>query len=224
MNFAIFRILGILLFLYLTWRNLREDYKENDLISYSWIALLAFFAGGRIIYGLEHWGIWNESWTDWLLVWDKPGMNYVGGYVAMIIASYLVSRKNGWKIWSFVEDSLNNFMIFFLFLMLDEFLRTRFGLMPGIYSFIIIIGLALSIWIKKKYRSFMWYRSGKKGFAFLFVNIILSLILMGVNFWFKNSLIYSFLYLASGLISLIGLFILGEVFEPLMVNQKKKKI
>ena len=59
-------VVGMILFLYLTWRNLREDYKEGVLVSFSWLALLAMVLGGRLLYGLLNWGVWNDNWMDWI--------------------------------------------------------------------------------------------------------------------------------------------------------------
>jgi hypothetical protein len=222
MSLGIIRSLGTILFVYLIWRNLRENYKENDLISYSWMALISFLLGGRLLFGLINWGVWNNSWIDWVSLWSKPGMSYLGAYLFVFGATWLIAKSRDWKIWSFMEDSLVIFLIFFEFLMLDEFVRSSFNLIPGIYSLIILITLIISIFIKNKYRSFVWYKSGKKGFTFFFSNFLLCLMLTIMSFWLKFNLIYSFLYLIGSLIYLVGLFILGEVFQPLFVNSKRK--
>ncbi len=205
------------------WRNLKDNYHENDLISYSWVALLSFFAGGRLVYGLINWGVWNTNWTDWFAVWNKPGLSLIGAYLAVFGVTYWICRNEGWKLWSFAEDSLNVFLVFFIFLILDEFVRSGFDLRTGVNILVAIIAFAASLFIKTKYRSFSWYRSGKKGFGFLFINSLICFMLAGVSFWFKDSIIYTGLYLLGGLISLVGLCILGEVFDELMVNLKRNK-
>lgn len=223
MNLAIIKVLGIVLFLYLMWRNLKDNYHEDKLISYSWMALLSFFVGGRFIYGLINWGIWNDNWMDWFSVWNKPGMSLIGGYLAIFGTTYWICKSEGWKLWSFAEDSLNVFLIFFGFLMLDEFVRSGFDMRIGVNTVVIIIVFIASSFMKTRYRSYAWYKSGKKGFGFLIINALVCFVMTGVSFWFKDSIIYTGLYLLGGLISLTGLCILGEVFEELLINLKRKK-
>ncbi len=213
MSLGILRIFGIILFAYLTWRNLRENYEENEVVSYSWIALLSFFVGGRIIYGLANFGVWNDSWLSWFSVWDKPGMSYVGGFMVLILVNFIFSKVNSWKFFPFCEDSLGNILIFLGFLMGDEFLRTKFDFKVGIYLLFVVLSFLFLKLMKNKYRSFVWYKSGKKGFAFLATCFLFFLILGFLGLYFKMALVYSVLYWIVGLISLIGLCILGEVFN-----------
>ena len=94
MSLGIVRVLGIILFAYLTWRSLRENYEEDKIVTYSWVALLSFFVGGRIVYGLVNFGVWNDSWMSWLSVWDKPGMSYVGGALVLLLINFIFSKHN----------------------------------------------------------------------------------------------------------------------------------
>lgn len=218
---GIIRIIGIVLFVYLTWRNLRENYEEEKVVTYAWLALLGFFIGGRIAYGLVNFGVWNDSWMSWFSVWDKPGMNYVGGFLTLVLVGFIFAKVNNWKVVPFLEDGLINLILLISFLMLDEFVRTSFSLEVGVYVLFLILMMFLAKFLKKKYRSFVWYKSGKKGFVFLAI-AFLSFLIMGIlGIFFKASLIFSILYWIISLISLVGLCILGEVFDFLMVNKRK---
>jgi hypothetical protein len=223
MNLAILKVIGIVLFLYFSWRDLRDNYKEDNLISYGWMSILAFLVGSRIGFGLINFGVWNENILDWFSIWTKPGMNFYIGYLFMLFVTWIISKKEGWKYLSFLEDLTKNFLILFFFLMLDEFTRTRFSLMTGLFTLVIAVGWIVANIIKQKYRSFVWYRSGRKGFVFLFINGLVFLMLLLVSWYLKTGLKNYIIFLATSLISLVGLFILGEVFEPLMVNIKRRK-
>ena len=221
MSLAIIRVIGIILFLYLTWRNLRGDYPESKLISFGWISILFFLVFGRIGFGLLNFGVW-KTWSDWISVWQKPGMDYLIATIGFITAVFWISKINQWKFFAFIEDNLKNFLVFMIILMIDEVFRTRFGLESLAYVLIFIIAYIVSLWLSKKYRSFVWYRSGKKGFVFLSISFLVFLLITGVLFWFKNKL---FLIILSGLISLIslvGLFILGDIFQSLSVSKRRK--
>ena len=221
MNLGILRIIGIILFAYLTWRNLRYSYEEDKVVTYSWVALLIFFVGGRITYGLVNFGVWNDSWLSWFSVWNKPGMDYVGGFLALILTNFIFSRMNGWKFIPFCEDALINSLFLLVFLIGDEFLRTKFDLRVGFYLLFLVLMMFLMAFFKKKYRSWVWYKSGKKGFAFLATAFVSFLILGFFGIYFKVALFYSILYWLISLISLVGLCILGEVFNFLIINKRR---
>ncbi len=213
MILGIIRVLGIIFFVYLTWRNLRENYEENKIVIYSWLALLSFFVGGRVIYGLVNFGIWNDNWTSWFSVWNKPGMDYVGGFLVLLIIGAVFSRMNSWKIIPFLEDGLVNNLILMVFLLSDEFIRTRLDLKIGMYLLFIVLMLFLVKLAKNKYRSLTWYKSGKKGFAFL-ITMFLSFLLLGfLGLYLKVRLIFSILYWVISLLSIIELCILGDIYE-----------
>lgn len=221
MNLGILRIVGIIFFAYLTWRSLRDNYEEDKIVAYSWITLLGFFAGGRISYGLVNFGIWNDSWLSWFSVWNKPGMDYVGGFFSIILINFIFSKINNWKFIPFCEDALPNSLLFLFFLIADEFLRSRFDIKVGVFLLFLVLMILVFNFAKKKYRSLAWYKSGKKGFAFLSTAFLSFLLLGFLGFYFKIALIYSILYWTVSLISLAGLCILGEVFNFLMVNKRK---
>jgi hypothetical protein len=213
MSLGIVRVLGIILFAYLTWRNLRENYEEDKIVTYSWVALLSFFVGGRIIYGLVNFGVWNDSWMSWFSVWNKPGMDYTGGFLALFIASIVFAKMNSWKIIPFCEDGLINELVLLIFLTIDELIRTKFDLKIGVYLLFLILMTFFVNFIKGKYRSLVWYKSGKKGFTFLSTMFLSFLILGFLGLFFQLNIIYSILYWVISLISLVELCILGDVYE-----------
>lgn len=198
MNFGILSIVGIVLFLYLTWRNLRDNYQEAYLIPYSWMALLAFWLGAKYI-------------------------NYVGGYFGLLAITYIICKNNSWKFWPFLEDIIGNIGILIISMLANELIFIKFNLQIVLIILVLIISLVVNVFVEKKYRSFVWYKSGKKGFSFFFVNFLVWLLLSGVFFFLGNNKIYFYLCLVASLISLVGLFILGEVIKSLLVFEKGRK-
>jgi hypothetical protein len=211
MSLAVFRILGIILFLYLLWRDLRGSYDDQKVIVFSWVGLLSFLLFGRLFYGLINWGVWNNDLVDWVSIGNKPGMSYIGGYLGLVGVAWLFAKNEQWKFFNFMEDLLKPFLVMVGFFMLDEMFRTKFVLEPIVYFVLIVLIFVLSVWISGKYRSFVWYKSGKKGFVLLFSNFLFFLILIPALILFKGNLINIVLSLVISLISLIGLFILGKV-------------
>ena len=193
------------------------------MIAYGWEAMLAFFVGGRVGYGLLNWGIWNDNLSDWFLVWQKPGMNYEIGYLALVLITTLIAMKRNWKIWTFFEQITGSLLIFFLVTIGDEFVRTRFDMSQGALILVLIICSGLTSFVKRKYRSFIWYKSGKSGFVWFFINFFFWAVMSVISLLLWNNETVAFIYLLLSLTSFLGLFILGDVLEPLLIFGKGKK-
>lgn len=208
------RTIGIVLFMYLTWRNLRESYAEDDLITYGWLSILALLIGSRIAFGVLHWGVWNDRWLNWLLFWEKPGSSLVFGYLVMILVSWWWAGTRGWRVWSFLEDITFNLLLMLGLIIANDNLASWMDVKKWLIVVVLIVGGLIGWLLSGRYRSFVWYRSGKKGFVFLVVNMVVWLLLAGLNrnYW----------SLGLSLISLLGLVILGDVFTWLKVSSRRK--
>jgi hypothetical protein len=215
MSLGILRVIGIIVFLYLVWRNLRDDYDNQKLISYSWMALLGFLVVGRLAFGLIHWGIWNNNFADWISVWSKPGMSYIGGYLGLVLMTWINCKRNQYKFFAFLEDVLKPTLVLSWFLLADEYWQSKFDIKVLIYMAMLVVIYFISGFLKKKYRSFVWYKSGKKGFVLLSVNFLFFLMLTVDLILFKENLVNVILASLISLISGIGLFILGDVKKKL---------
>ncbi|HNY04167.1 MAG TPA: hypothetical protein PKI92_00195 [Candidatus Woesebacteria bacterium] len=187
-------IVAIVGYLYLSWRTLRDNYREEDIVAFSWVALLFFLVGGRLTYGFEHWGDWAGRGITWLEFWKIYEFNIWGGTTLWLSFALLISKDKDWKAWAFLENSLLSFW----------FLLTMFGVITRDWKLLLALSGAygLSLWLKEKYRSLIWYKSGKKGFLFFW-------------FFFCFWLIFAFItkiwwLLAFCLLFGVGLFILGD--------------
>jgi len=187
-------IVAIVGYLYLSWRTLRDNYQEEDIVAFSWVALLLFLVGGRLAYGFWHWGDWVGRGINWLEFWKIGELNILGGGLLWLCFALLISKDKGWKVWAFLENSLVSFW----------FLLTMFGVIIKDWKLVVALGgaLGLSFILKKKYRSLVWYKSGKKGFLFFWFFFCFWLILAIIStIWWLLGL---------SLLFAIGLFILGD--------------
>jgi hypothetical protein len=178
-------IVGIVGYLYLSWRTLRENYQEEDVIAFSWVAVLLFLVGGRISFGLIHWGLWSGNPGAWLEFWKMGEISIIGAIVFWVIFVLLIVKDKDWKIWSFFEDSLVS--VVFLLLILAIVLK----------SYLVVFGLLgasfLTIPMRKKYRSLQWFKSGRKGFLFFWFSIFFWLIFSVISkLWWLGSLVLLF--------------------------------
>lgn len=187
-------IIAILGYLYISWRTLRDNYQEEDIVAFSWVALLLFLVGGRLVYGFWHWGDWLGRGITWLEFWKIYEFNIWGGSALWLCFALLISKDKDWKVWAFLENALVSFW----------FLLSMFGIITKDWKLVIALALALGLnfVLKKRYRSLIWYKSGKKGFLFFWFFFCFWLILaIFLKTWW---------FLGLSLLFGLGLFILGD--------------
>ncbi len=180
-------IIGCLVYLYLCWRTMRENYREEDMIAFGWVSLLVYLIGSRIAF------VWNEP-KLWLEFWKMGQSLVLGGYGLWLLLVWLVTTDRKWKFFVFAQDSLIN-------LMWINFIFWVIGGQWKLVLLLIFVGL-INWWFSGRYRSLRWYKSGKKGFLFLMANIIF---FVGLSIIVSN-----YYYLIISLLSIVGLAMLGN--------------
>jgi len=111
---------------------------------------------------------------------------------------------------SLMDDIVKPTLIFTCLLMIDEWVRSNFFLKLFVYLSLLALDVIFVNWLKKKYRSFTWYKSGRKGFVLLFNNLLFFLTIFIVLILFKDNWISMVLALIISLISGVGLYILKK--------------
>ncbi len=206
----LFRFLAVMVFAYMVWRKSRDDLNE-DVNSFLWSCIVAFFIGGRIGWGFANLLNWGSDIWDWLFFWDRPGFNILVGFVSLFSFVFLYSL---FERWSFVELSEDLLMptIFtaLLWIVSDWFLMKDSSVFLFGASFVVVF--LASFWARN-YRSFYWYRSGKKGFMFLFSGLLFSLLTIGISYMIDIWVFYRYLALVFGLIFGASLVMLGELIN-----------
>jgi hypothetical protein len=192
---------------------LRDNYKEEDLVAFGWVGLGIFFIGARVWYGLMNWGIWEGVPLEWLYFWKLDGSDFVGGYVSLVLLSWVVAQDRGWKLWQFLEDVTQIFLVWLMTILMPMVWQTRSTeILARLIALMLIF--ILGFWVKGKYRSWFWYKSGKKGLWFFLANLIYWLMNSLIIFWWGGGIQWTMI--VSGifcLLSMVGLFILGGVYE-----------
>lgn len=211
MILGIFKIFGILIYIYLVWRNLRDDYKDDELVEFGWLSILLMLVGGRIVYGLIHWGVWNSDILDWWYFWNKPGFDFFGAVMGWLLAVYLYAKTKGNKFFSFGNDNWPQLVVLMELWLVDELIRTKLDL--NVVWQIVIWAVAAGVfwWGEKKYRSLSWFKSGKKGFAVLMANIVWGMSISIVSIITGGGLAMIILGGTWSLISVVGLVMLSRI-------------
>jgi len=178
---------GCLVYLYLCWRTMRENYKEEDMIAFGWVSLLVYLIGSRIAFVYDQPKLWLEFWK-------MNQVNVLGGYILWLLLAWLITKDREWKFFAFGEDSLINLA----WINLIYFGLTFQGKLIILLLIVLVVGWVL----KSRYRSLWWYKSGKKGFLFLLTNMVF---FVGLAFVFNN-----YFYLIMTLLSGVRLVMLGN--------------
>lgn len=214
------RFLAVVIFTYLVWRKLRNDLNE-DINSFVWSCLVAFFIGGRVGWSFINLLNWDSNLWEWLFFWDNPGFDVLVGLLCLFSFVFLYSMFDRWNFVELSEDLLMpTIFMGLLWILPDWFLKESVIVLLFVTNLILI--LILSFWAKR-YRSFYWYRSGKKGFLFLFSGLMFCFFTVGISYMAEIWIIYRYLALIFGLIFLVGLVMLGELINLDRRKNEQKK-
>ncbi|EKD62916.1 MAG: hypothetical protein ACD_52C00020G0003 [uncultured bacterium] len=160
-------LIGSIVFLFTLWKGLREDYKINSIFTFGFSVLFFVFAG-LFLSSVINRGIWL-----WAAV------------LGMCFGLLLGVAKTGIRLLDAVESGV----LSLLFLM--ECAMT--GLFLSLYSpstfaagvFVLWL-ILLYYYLKTRYKSLSWYKSGKIGFSALSVLIVFFVTRIPVALFFPN--------------------------------------
>jgi hypothetical protein len=141
-----FGLIGVLLFLFLFWKKLKEDY-ESEIIFTSAFYILFGIAGGLLISVR-----FFPNWWFWLA--------FLSSTVALIIAVIkfnlrILEATEAWVV--------ANLVLFGLAVLVDYIQNPT--LFSGIGTFLVLVLFISYFFIDKHYKSFRWYKSGRVGFS-----------------------------------------------------------
>lgn len=146
-------LLGILMFLFVFWKRMREDFSSQIIFQTASAILIGIGLGSLVS------SIFLPSWSFWislvvavivmLLMRAKFKLRFHETLEALILASM------PWLSLTFLIDSI------------------RVSSMTSFLAFIVILVMVFfSYWLDMNYKGFTWYKSGKVGFAGLSIAIL----------------------------------------------------
>jgi len=144
------------------WRNLKEDYTEEEIFKLTLLVLMAVL------------------FFSWFL-------SVSGAFLGLVFAVVLRISKMKKSFWDVLDAFALPMIYFFLIGGIGQLLTTRNFLdlfYPGAGS----VGFLLFPTIKKRYRTFLWYKSGKTGFLFWTTSFYFFLFLLGLAFFGRTVL------------------------------------
>ena len=92
-----------------------------------------------------------------------------------------------------------------------DLIRNHFNRLYVAELVILVVGFLINYWAVTRYRSWVWYKSGRKGFGFFFTGFIIFWMMAGIGLYLKINLLIEVSEFIMSLIFAAGLFILGKV-------------
>lgn len=229
---GVFAALSFVIFSFVFWRRLKEDFEEEAILFLTILLLFSSFLGARFFYIFTHFSDFGFSFS-WLFWRQFPGFSLAGALVGFVLCLFWWVAKRRWNLWPLADASLVAFSFAFLPMNIGIFLagRNLFLLYRLVLSgFFLFLVLATA----KNYRKLIWYRSGKPGFVATFGLAFLSFSLFGLEFFRKGVVSFNWEQAGYAYLGVASLFLLyfrserifrqdwQKMTETLMFFKKKK--
>lgn len=147
--------IGILGFLFLFWRRLKEDYTSNLIFSFGFL-IIAFMIIGFVI------GFFLKTKIPVSPVFNPRGLWFWGAFagggigLAFVFLTPLVGAQFKPRFFETLEALVLGFLFWFVSVSLFS---------SPLFSIFTAALFPLFYFLNKKYKTFTWYKSGKIGFA-----------------------------------------------------------
>lgn len=226
---GIFAALGFILASFLLWRNLKEEYQEEEILNFTILIVLCGLIFTRIFFILGHIGEVGLDPAKWFLWNNYPGFSLPGGFIGIALFANWWSRVKKWnRILIFDQLAVAGLSGLSL-ISLGVFLST--GLFDSLLYFLANLAVFLmTLIVMKSYRKLIWYKSGKPGFTASFATGLFFLLTGLVDFYSGNT-VYLDIALSTVLATggFVFLYILSErdikddLAGILIFNKERKK-
>jgi hypothetical protein len=193
---VIANILGIFLFFYLIWRNLKEDYHYEKVFNLGFIGLSAFLLANFVSHFIK-----GPFWF-WILI------------LFLLLGFLIVVKKQRMKFFETIEAYFVGLMPWIgLFYLADSV--NKLSLASFVAFWITFILIFIYFYVRTHYRSFSWYKSGRIGFAGLFTLLLFFLSRVIGSLFYNNLVTMAGKYevYLSGSASLLILVLMYNLFK-----------
>jgi hypothetical protein len=163
-TFGIFAVLAFITASFFLWKQLKEDYSEEDILSFTIDLFLASLIGARLLYIIENLNFFGLNILNWFLWGKYPGFSLLGAIIGGGLLFYYWTKKKRWDLWLTFDKTVIAFFTIQLIGGIGLFISSAsmFDLARLITNFVL---LGFSAYLTKNYRKFIWYKSGKLGFV-----------------------------------------------------------
>lgn len=187
--FGFFVAISFVIGAYLLWRGLREDYLEEEILSFTVYLSSSAFFGARIFYYLSHLYLAGPNIFKILDLRGFPGYSFLGAVLGAASVILYYSKKKDWDLWVVLDEAIKVFFVVTTLSGLGYFLSSGqfYALSFVIVSFLVGIG---SFLLTKYYRRLIWYKSGKPGFVCLTMFALFTFLYLLLDFFYKKGIVW----------------------------------
>lgn len=153
------------------WRKLKDDYKEEEIFSLS----LFIFVFSLIFF-----------WLAFFLV-NNARLALFSFFLGAIFAVKAWTFRFKINVWEILDALVLPWLFFLFFGGMGLFLKTA-NFLDLEFSLISAVGFAVLGFSQKRYRSFAWYKSGKIGFLFWEVSLVVFSLFSILAFFRRDAL------------------------------------
>ena len=185
--FSFLTAIGFVLASFLFWRNLKNDFPEEEILSLTcWLAIGGIL-GARIVYALFQPQFFLQQPLA-LFFWSKyGGFSLLGAFAGIFLILAIFARRKKWDVWQVLDQLAIMSLMVFVFGAVGSCLTNKEILNLVLAGAGVFCLLAKKLWLTN-YRSFAFYPSGKIGFIGLSLIIIFFSLLLPLDFYKKNGL------------------------------------
>lgn len=144
-------ILGILTFLFIFWKKLKEDYTSNIIFTVGFYIIIGILIGGLLTLFLL------SSRVPKSAVFNPYGLWFWGSLIGAMVGFFIGVNKYNLRFFEVLEAASLGLIFWFFYLVMGSG-----SVLFSIVSFALIVVFFV---IDKKYKTFSWYRSGRVGFS-----------------------------------------------------------
>lgn len=190
-NFVLIRValslIGILIFLFVFWKRLREDYSETIIFTSAFYVLFGIFISDLIaLYFFEKWWFW---------------LGLLGGTIGIILAIFRFRLR----VFEVVESGVLGSLALLSMVYLYSLVQDR-DILAGSATLICLALIILFVYFDKHYKDFTWYKSGRIGFSGLTILGLFFLIRAAVALFFNDmiSFVSGYEVVLSGVLAFVS--------------------
>lgn len=193
---TLLQVAAVFVAAFIFWRRGKEEHYAEAQLFDSFISSSIFgLLMGRLVFVAVNWSNLGFNLLSWLDIWSKPGMNLETGLIAAGIYLFRFAQKKKWDAFEVMDFWVSAISLGMVFLNLGHFFDgSNFGtktslpwgmIFPSvfekhhptqIYAVIFYAGFYYYLnWLEYNYRTFEWYRAGKKTAetGFLLINFLI---------------------------------------------------
>lgn len=150
--------LGSILYLFVYWRRLREDYSSSLIFESGFLYLLGVLVGVFVSQFIFSKSLVNSYF------FDKGGLWFWGGVIGFTVSFLLGTYIRKIRFYeSFEAAGVGMLYLVFLVLLILPISQNKIAnFLPAAIA---ALTLALYYFLDKRYKSFSWYKSGRVGFS-----------------------------------------------------------